>query len=426
MAAMGGYTIKNYRELQLHSLSTVGTAIIDGLLAPYARSYFIDGVDPELAGREISYAIQDPENSDKLALLRLWQRDGSILYSSRDGVGIEDHDLSDVAQAFAGVTVVRLEEIAPERPEIGIPYPHFEMYAPIHDPQTGEIIVVGELYQEASELLADRTTFVRMTWTATMAATLGVLALLSLSFRQSRLLRSRLEAESRLLTQNLRLRLDADRARMNAVQANEQVLNMVGAELHDGPVQLLGLLTLLPEGTSRTDLTGKVVQQLRAIAAGLILPELDGLSTAQVIELAVHRHRGLIDEDVQTTLSNLPDTLGPAQKVCLYRVVQEGLTNAFRHSEGAEVHLSVSTKDEQIRITIRSGPAKPRDAAQRPEPAVGLGLQAIQRRLDSLGGNIRLERSPNDTVLYVEIPISESDANVARINSGGTRWANRH
>ena len=37
-----------------------------------------------------------------------------------------------------------------------MPLPYFEVYAPIHDPETGALIAVGEIYQDATEILRDR------------------------------------------------------------------------------------------------------------------------------------------------------------------------------------------------------------------------------------------------------------------------------
>jgi signal transduction histidine kinase len=175
-----------------------------------------------------------------------------------------------------------------------------------------------------------------------LLATCGVLALLALSFRQSDLLRQQLVKARRLSAQNHALHQQADRARLYAAEANEQVLNLVGAELHDGPVQLLDLMALMDQsGKSRLqgvpdrhELTERVLTELRNIATGLILPELSGLSITDVVTLAITRHKSLVAQGAAVNIDTYTVDLDMPRKICLYRIVQEGLTNAFRHSDG--------------------------------------------------------------------------------------------
>ncbi len=61
---------------------------------------------------------------------------------------------------------------------------------------------------------------------------------------QKMTLKARLAQAQALAEQNTELRKAADRARMDATKSNEQLLNRIGADLHDGPVQLLSLLIL--------------------------------------------------------------------------------------------------------------------------------------------------------------------------------------
>ena len=78
--------------------------------------------------------------------------------------------------------------------------------------------------------------------------------------------------------QNRDLRDYADQARLQASQANEDLLNRLGAELHDGPLQMLTLLSLVQSsgkevelegrGLTSRDLIARTMTDLRTISAG--------------------------------------------------------------------------------------------------------------------------------------------------------------
>jgi signal transduction histidine kinase len=414
MVGLGSFTINRYRALQLHAYSTIGSAYIDGLLAPYALAHAGGATDVDEALRIIHSALEDPSQVKTLALLRIWLPDGSLLFSSDDGDATEDHDDSDLRLAFTGETVMRLDPADRPSSQASISFPHFEIYAPIHDPVTGATIAVGEIYQDATEIIADRAFVERMVWLAMVAATLGVLGLLALSFRQSDLLRSRLDRERRLVEQNRQLREQAEAARLDAVTANEQVLNLVGADLHDGPVQILGLMSLMGErtaalqdGTTRAELTHRVLSELRSISSGLILPELDDLDTRQVVDLVVSRHRALVAQEVEVRDGGLGTRLDLPRKTCLYRVIQEGLTNAFRHSDGQPPVLVVEERGNAIEIEIRSLLGSEEEAAREAPDKTGIGLQGMRRRLDALGGSVGLAMEDGTAVLRARIPLGK-------------------
>lgn len=411
MGSLGAFTIYNYRALQLDAYSTVGNSYIDGLLAPYALSRLNDNLEEAEALRSINSALADPNRIGTLSILRVWLPDGTLLYSSDGSDVFEDHDAADLREALQGTTVIRLDDATRPASQDTIDFPHLEIYAPIHDPATGATIAVGEIYQDATEILSDRAFVERVVWIAMIKATLGVLALLALSFRQSDRLREKLEQERILVARNHQLKIEADRARLDAVQANEQVLNLVGADLHDGPVQLLGLMSLMsdeqdhraPAGMpSRTELAQQAMTELRTISTGLILPELDRLSASEVVELAIARHRSLTAQNVLSDLGALHGDLDMPHKVCLYRVVQEGLTNASRHAAGCTPTVTVRQEGAMFDIRIRSdrGTAEP----ARDPRFVGLGLQGMRRRLDAIGGDLRMSEAEAHVTLCVRMP----------------------
>ncbi len=411
MFGLGAFIIENYRSLQLQSHGKVGSAYIDNLLAPYALSY-LGGVDEVSPRMEPVFSNLTEEDSQ--LLLRIWRLDGTLFYSTFATNAAALHDSEDLDIPLAGQFVAKLETSGVVDADFPMSSPFFEVYAPIHDPITGDAIAIGEIYQDASEILRDRAFVERTVWAAISFATLGVLAMLALSFSQSAQLQDRLEVARRMTEQNGQLRRDADQARLDAAQANEQVLNIVGAELHDGPVQLLGLMSLmgsdntqsgLPDGTTLHALTDQVMMELRTMSAGLILPELEYLNAADVVTLAVERHQALTGGKVELEMELKAVELDLPRKICLYRVVQEGLTNAARHGDAEIPHVSVKPSGAKLDILISSGRSKLAEAS--PEmPAWRLGLHGMRRRLEAFGGTLVLDNAINETKLIVTLPIN--------------------
>ena len=82
-----------------------------------------------------------------------------------------------------------------------------------------------------------------------------------------------------------------------------------------------------------------------------------------------------------TVLTTVPEAVGLAA----YRIIQEGLANAARHSPGRPVRLEARAEDEQLILVIRNESDHP-DAVVDGE---GHGLRGMRERAELLGGTLR-------------------------------------
>lgn len=414
MCALGAFIIYEYRSLQIKSHGRVAAAYIDNLLAPLA----LEGFERQRVGDPASELIfNDFTRMNPNLVMRVWRLDGTLLYTTIPGDSADDHETDELNIAVQGNFVVELETSGQRQPGFPIAHPFFEVYAPIHDPATDNLIAVGEIYLDATGLLNDRAFVERMIWVAVILATLCMLAMLALTFNQIARLEDRLTVERQMTVQNDRLRRAAVRARLDAVQANEQVLNLVGAELHDGPVQMLSLVSLMqdpqspierPGGKTVRSLVDQVIRELRAMSVGLILPELEDLDAAAVVALAVARHKALMDGEVE--LDSAPDLgeLDLPRKICLYRVLREGLTNAVRHGGDHAPKVVIRRGASRLEIVIHGGPSNG-DAATAEKAPWHLGLQGMRRRLEVFGGKLGLEIERDRSTLRITLPVPSAD-----------------
>jgi signal transduction histidine kinase len=223
---------------------------------------------------------------------------------------------------------------------------------------------------------------------------------------QSTLMGNMVEAK-KLAAQNQRLRRVADDARLEAANSNENLLARIGQDLHDGPIQLVSLLMLKltdPTGEKRSEagsggpydpateaLTARILAELRNISTGLVLPQLEGLAPNEILRLAVQNHEDATGTNVSRQIGELPGDLPLPVTICLYRIVQEGLNNAFHHGKAIEQRVEVRADTQSIVIAVSdSGPGLVDNDHANPRSRTGLGIAGLRNRVEALKGTFEM------------------------------------
>jgi|SRR5579872_4018453 len=243
---------------------------------------------------------------------------------------------------------------------------------------------------------ADQEFRASLGWTAGLALLLGVAIAVTTLARMRRLERQSLMAESELRRLSGQIRT-----------AQEQERRSLSRELHDQVGQLLTGLRMELAGMARahgdaeSELSfriarakGTVEQTLRIVRniAMLLRPSmLDDLGLAPALvwlSKEMSRSSGVeIAADIDPALDALPD----AHRTCLYRVVQEALTNSVRHSGASEVSVAAKAMSGWVIATISDNG---RGFAITAVKQKGLGLIGMEERARELGGEVRVESLP--------------------------------
>jgi signal transduction histidine kinase len=117
------------------------------------------------------------------------------------------------------------------------------------------------------------------------------------------------------------------------------------------------------------------------------LPELECLSLEEALELAISNHERRSSTSVGFKIPRDCPSVPASIKTCVYRFVQEGLNNAFRHAGGTGQHVSVSCDADMLSVEVSDkGPGLA--AANAPSSESGLGLSGLRDRIESLGGSM--------------------------------------
>ncbi|MEO0826215.1 MAG: sensor histidine kinase [Cyanobacteria bacterium J06635_15] len=102
----------------------------------------------------------------------------------------------------------------------------------------------------------------------------------------------------------------------------------------------------------------------------------------------------------------LPSTLSDALKTTLYRIVQEALTNITKHAEASEIHISMQTQSNHIRLDIEDNGR----GFQPGQTTSGFGLQGMRERAQAAGGRFYLDSSPGSGChIRVEVPLNANE-----------------
>jgi signal transduction histidine kinase len=150
--------------------------------------------------------------------------------------------------------------------------------------------------------------------------------------------------------------------------------------------------------------------EMRAIAAGLGVPQLESLTLAEVFSRVVRSHERRTGTKVILDAADLPEQASLPVKITIYRIVQEALNNAHRHAAGEGQQVRAACKASQLIIEVSDhGPGF--DVTKPIDWDVHLGMAGMRERVESLGGIFRVESEINrGTKIVAMLTIQEPGA----------------
>jgi PAS domain S-box-containing protein len=206
------------------------------------------------------------------------------------------------------------------------------------------------------------------------------------------------------------------------MEAQEQERTRLARELHDDVCQQMTVLALnlrrlgesIPEGEADArqqarDLHGEVTAlaaQVNGLSHGLHSSKLDILGLAPAAETfckEVSSRSGVI---VEFTHENVPTTVPPDIALNLFRVLQEALANAAKHSGASRCDVSLRGTNDHLRLAVRDqGKGFDTEAAM---ATSGLGLVSMQERLKLVNGCVVIDSKPGvGTTIRATVPLAQ-------------------
>jgi len=420
-----GFWVTRQIEAGVTRNTAVATALyLESFLAPLSQDLARSDTLSVSARRAIDEILMNTAYGERLVSFKIWKPGGLVVYSSDpEIVGTRFEPTDNLRAAWRGEVAAEFDDLgdAEDAGERDLDTPLLEIYSPIREAWSGRVIAVAEFYEVATDLQQDlfdaRLTsglVVAMVSLSMFGLLFGIVARGSRTIEVQRAMQEqRMDELWRLNAQNNALRERVQRASSRAAELNERYLRRIGAELHDGPAQLLALASLrlgaLPpqenaDGDAAEDLEvvktalDDAMRDIRDISRGLSLPELESLSLPEILRSVVDAHRKRTGSDVRLIMGPDAPPIRQSLKICIYRFVQEGLNNAYRHAGGDGQTVESSIADGTLKLTVTdTGPGFARsDVSSDPPSDGGLGLAGLQERVESLGARFEVHSVPGD------------------------------
>jgi signal transduction histidine kinase len=216
------------------------------------------------------------------------------------------------------------------------------------------------------------------------------------------------------------------------LQASDHERQIISYEIHDGLAQYLAAANMhlqmfnhLREGNpeeakkaydAAVQLVSQSHAEARRLISGVRPPVLDEAGLETALAHLVHDQRVFqgpkIKFDSNVQFRRLPLILENS----LYRIAQEALTNACKHSKSEQVAVTLAQEGPEVRLEVRDwGIGFDRQAVQEGH----FGLEGIRQRARLLGGRATIESEAGaGTLVQVVLPIVERPEDTSETAKG--------
>lgn len=430
MIAIGNFLSHSIETSVVRNSAISSAVYMESFIAPLSQEL---SAKRELSRDTISYLqglLEEPKLAKRVVAAKLWREGGILAFATdEDLIGRQFPPDEDLKSAWAGDLKASFDNLNNEENQreqaLGIPL--LEVYNPIHSILTGEVIAVAELYLNATELQADLRMAHAKSWAiVTFVTLITFLALFGIVragsrtiIAQTNALADQLQDLTRVSAQNKALRERIQSASRAVSETHERYMRRISAELHDGPAQALAFVSLRLDAMMRRSTVphyddevqnvrttlDEALRDIRYLCRGLTLPQLEGHSIEDTFEMAITAHERRTGAAILREYTGMEFLSRPAPHpilICIYRFLQEGLMNAFRHAGDCDVTVRCHADVSMLTVTIEDGGRGfnlncPRD---------GMGLSGLRERVESIGGDFDIQSTAGyGTRLTATLPL---------------------
>jgi PAS domain S-box-containing protein len=201
----------------------------------------------------------------------------------------------------------------------------------------------------------------------------------------------------------------------------DQERRRLARDLHDGLGQELAVAKMVldkmmlqkssqppeKEWTQASSIVDRAIQQVRTMSHLLHPPLLDEVGLLSALSWYVEglQKRSGIETSLEVQPHDFP-RLSVDVETAVFRIVQEALTNVFRHSEANKVWITLAKKDENIVVAVQDdGKGIDKRISELQPDSVGVGIGGMRQRAREFGGELRLTNAQPGTLVELTIPL---------------------
>lgn len=219
----------------------------------------------------------------------------------------------------------------------------------------------------------------------------------AISKRLANIYKARLNLQKQLVAEK-KLRI------LDSIKGEEQERRRLARELHDsiGAYLLAAKLKIVGDNVQEAQ---QIIQmahtELRNISHQLLPPQVEKQSLTETFHNYLASN--FSQNKIQFTLvdNSSGNEMSTEQKITLYRVLQEAISNAVKHGAASEIQIEVSGRNQFHELKISDNGI----GFQLQTQKMGLGIQNLKSRVEELGGYFNLITSPNQgTSITAGIP----------------------
>jgi signal transduction histidine kinase len=212
------------------------------------------------------------------------------------------------------------------------------------------------------------------------------------------------------------------------VEAQEEERTRLSRELHDHVAQVLTALRMelgrierispavRPAAAQARTFVDDMFLTVRNLALGLRPSMLDDFGLRAALEWHVRDFMQRYGIAVELTTDGPLQAIPERHRTCVYRIVQEAMTNAARHAHCQRIAISVIWTGGKLEVSVADDGVGLEAARRR----MGLGLRGIEERVAELGGRAAIAGRPGQgTRLDVTLPLAVTQAEVPSARIAG-------
>jgi PAS domain S-box-containing protein len=203
------------------------------------------------------------------------------------------------------------------------------------------------------------------------------------------------------------------------IQAQEDERSRLARELHDDVNQRIAFLALTLDGLKQRvpspDLVKEIVEirkqvgdlssDIQALSHRLHSPKLELLGLTKAIASLCKELSERQGVNIDFRTDKVPEMLPHDVSLCLFRILQEALQNALKHSGATRFRVWLRNRVNGLELVVQDTGRgfDPEQAIRGP----GLGLTSMRERLKPFGGSLSIESKPQQgTTIYARVPLS--------------------
>ena len=232
----------------------------------------------------------------------------------------------------------------------------------------------------------------------------------------------------------VRVRDNLERAMAQILATDERMLGRMGLDIHDGPTQQLSVAMLevqlleadladaeeggLPTPESIRPAVGRIYEtvggalhEMRELIGHLRPAQFEDRRLSEILQDCVTAFESRSDVQTHTEwIGEFPvNDVSITQRITLYRILQETLTNAQRHGRATRIDVRVTADDSGVTLEVTDdGGGFDPEEVQRRRPGMPLarfGLYGMRDRAQILGGSFDITSAAGDgTTVRVFLP----------------------